>query len=99
MVCVYLVLLRFDSSGETTEGLMVHIGDDICLRTNMIVILCTTSAGTGPFTYLWSTGSTSSMIFVTSPGTYTCTVSNTCGGVSRNASAMTEVIGKRCGQL
>lgn len=52
--------------------------------------LVSASGGTAPYTYLWSTGATTSMITGLSTGTYTATVSDNAGCISINTVSITE---------
>jgi len=55
---------------------------NICGTGNSTTLTAEVSGGTGPYTYLWSTGATSTYITVSAAGDYTVTVTDSlgCGG-------------------
>ena len=60
-----------------------------------MVLTASASAGTGPYTYIWSTGETTASISVNKPGTYTVTVSDKTAGcqpVKQNITIGTGVV-------
>ncbi|HEY9533466.1 MAG TPA: hypothetical protein VIQ77_02985, partial [Mucilaginibacter sp.] len=68
----------------------------ICAGTSGNIILTATPAGgSTPYTYLWSTGETTPSITVTSPNTYTVSVTDNtsgCGPVTQNVTVATAPI-------
>jgi gliding motility-associated-like protein len=80
-----LSLSGFSQSCTLTVSL-TSSGTTLCPGT-VSVLTATPSSGTAPYTYVWSTGETTSSITVNKPGTYTVSVSdNTPGCPSVNKS-------------
>jgi len=84
-----------DSKGCTTScsgSLVVNpnptvsINSVACDLDGSIVLHSVPSGGTGPYTFLWSTGATTQDITVTAAGTYSVTVTDSKGCVSAQAS-------------
>ncbi|AYL96154.1 PKD-like domain-containing protein [Mucilaginibacter celer] len=63
-------------------------GTTICSGSS-VVLTAATTAGTGPFTYLWSTGETGSTISANKAGTYTVTVTDKTTGCKAVAKGIT----------
>jgi hypothetical protein len=73
-----------NSCGTTTDTIVVQIKNSPEVNLGPDASICLNSAlqlnaGTTDATYLWSTGATTATISVVTPGTYSVTVTNTCG--------------------
>jgi gliding motility-associated-like protein len=75
LICLFL-LLSFKVYSQCTLNVTIsQSAPSICSGTS-VVLTATTSGGTAPFTYVWSTGDVTSSINVNKAGTYTVTVSD-----------------------
>jgi gliding motility-associated-like protein len=75
LICL-LLLLSFKVYSQCTLNVTLsQSAPSICSGTS-VVLTATTSGGTAPFTYVWSTGDVTPSINVNKAGTYTVTVSD-----------------------
>jgi len=76
LICVFLLLSFRVYSQSCTLNVSISASSTTICSGNSVTLTATTTGGTGPFTFVWSTGETTPTINVNKGDTYTVTVSD-----------------------
>jgi len=92
LICLFLLLSYRAFTQPCTLTVKLSQSAPAICSGSTVVLTATTSGGTAPFTYIWSTGETTPSVNVNKAGTYTVTVSDKTPGCQPVKKSITVVV-------
>jgi gliding motility-associated-like protein len=80
LIYIFLLLSSIKGYGQCTLSVSLSQSEPTICSGNSITLTATPTAGTPPYTYVWSTGETAQTISVNKAGTYSVTVTDKTAG-------------------